>query len=441
MTSTPAKTEVKLPDQSSLLDRLLAAYGALPERPDGPLSTEPVKRVLKALGHPERRLAPVIHVAGTNGKGSTVAFIRGVAEAHGLRVHVDTSPHLIRVNERIRIAGDLIEDQALEELTEKVLKANDGAPLSFYEGMTAVAIEAFAATPADLVILEVGLGGRFDSTNVVDAPAVSTITPIDFDHMKFLGDRIEQIAWEKAGIIKAGCPVVSAPQREAALGVLQDEATSVSAPFYQLGETHVSGTSDAFSFHSESVSVENVHLGLEGPHQIYNAGLALLALEKSGQIKLDPDRVRRGLSEASWPARMQLLSEGPLQDLVPDQVLWLDGGHNPHAARAIVKKFQEKGPLTIICGLIAGKDLANFLGPLSELLPDLIAIPLPEPLNGHDPKDIQQAATKLGMDAPVAGDIRSALLRAKETRKPNILICGSLYLAGHVLEENGYVIT
>ncbi|HMP63692.1 MAG TPA: folylpolyglutamate synthase/dihydrofolate synthase family protein, partial [Phenylobacterium sp.] len=304
------------------------------------LTTGRVERLLAALGHPERRLPPVIHVAGTNGKGSTVAYMRAIAEAAGLKVHVLTSPHLVRFAERIRVAGELISDARLEELIAKIEAANAGEPISFFEITTVLALEAFARTPADLCLIEVGLGGRFDATNIFEAPELCVITPVDYDHLEMLGPELSKIAWEKAGIIKAGRPVVVARQMEEALAVIEAEAQALGAPMTLIGR-------DAEAWEANGrllVQMDDRLLDLPppalfGPHQFDNAGLAVAALCVLGHPRIDEDAIARGVASAEWPARFQRLREGRLAQRAAARGadLWLDGGHNPHAGQALAQ--------------------------------------------------------------------------------------------------------
>ncbi len=429
-----------------VLQRIEAAFAALPPPPTPrKLSTEPVRRVLERLGRPQDRLPPVVHIAGTNGKGSTTAFMRAIAEAHGLAVHVDTSPHLVRVNERIRIAGRLIEDDAFLDLIDEVLLANNGAPLSFYEGTTAAALLAFSRAPADLCLIEVGLGGRFDSTNVFDRPAVCAITPVDLDHKDMLGDTIAQIAWEKAGILKSGVPAVSAPQHEDARRVLLSEAREVGAHLSFIEDEAGFGlTADGFVYRSGRLSVSAPRLGLAGPHQAMNAALASSALQAVPSVSLNAEAVATGLAKVSWPARLQRLKPGPLTDDLPEgTTLWLDGGHNPHAGRALATHFSGLAPVPVIVAMLERKDAAAFFREIAPVAGPVCTIPIPGEHKGFAPEALAGQARAAGIDAGPAGDIRQALKRAADAvsgQPPghrHILICGSLYLAGHVLAMNG----
>ena len=422
---------------------MLAEFDALPKPAVFKLSTAPVLRVLEKLGRPQDRLPPVIHIAGTNGKGSTTAFMRAIAEAHGLKVHVDTSPHLIRVNERIRVAGELISDADLRRHVRAVLDANAGEPLSFFEGMTIASFLAFAETPADLTLVEVGLGGRFDSTNVFDKPAASVITPIAFDHKDLLGHNLCQIAWEKAGVIKAGCPVISAEQDREIERTLRAEATYRGAPFTKLSDV-MRMEKDPYAtltFQTNGLFVDKIKTGLMGKHQCQNAALAVQALSTAGVFKLQPDMVRTGLANASWPARLQILKPGPLVTASGNKTVILDGGHNPHAASAICTALKERAPVPIICAMLGTKDSESFMREIAPIAERLIAIPLPGAKKSQTPETLVKAASKYGIPAETSSDLDQAVEIAKSSKQKTLLICGSLYLAGDVLKANGEVIT
>ncbi len=386
-------------------------------------------------------MGPVIHVAGTNGKGSTTAFLRTMAEAAGLRVHVLTSPHLVRFAERIRIAGRLISDEELSFRIDEVEAANAGEPISFFEITTCLAFHAFAQAPADLVVVEVGLGGRFDATNVFTSPAVSVITPVDYDHLEMLGPELHKIAWEKAGIIKRGRPVVSARQLDEALAVIEAEATNLSAPLTLMGQD--------FDAHESAgrltVTLEDGLLdlplpSLPGQHQYDNAALAAVALLKLNDPRIDDSAISRGVASAEWPGRFQRLTAGPLGDVArtAGADLWLDGGHNPHGARALARacarmSARDRRPWTFIVGLLGRKDAAGFFEALAELNPRLIAVPFSSP-NSTPPEVLAEAATQAGLDASVQTDVTAALGAALGgDRPPHVMICGSLHFVGDVL--------
>lgn len=398
-----------------------------------------VERLLAALGNPEQKLPPVIHVAGTNGKGSTVAYLRSIAEAAGLTVHVITSPHLVRFAERIRIAGKLITDEELDALITRVEEANAGEPISFFEISTVLALLAFSETPADLCIVEVGLGGRFDATNVFDAPAVSVITPIDYDHLEMLGPELHKIAWEKAGIIKEGRPVISASQLDEALQVIEREAQEKHASLSVMGRDF-----DVYEEEGKLIvrmSDRTLSLGppsLLGPHQFKNAGLAVAAM-LTVRPELTEEELSRGVSSAVWPARMQHLTKGPVAELAHDADVWLDGGHNPHAGKAlaetVVRMLKEKSrPLVMIAGMFARKDAEGFFRHFIELKPTVFTTSFDSP-SAASAEDLAAAAKSIGLDATPASGAMDAIRQALALpgEPPLLLICGSLHFAGEIL--------
>jgi dihydrofolate synthase/folylpolyglutamate synthase len=406
------------------------------------LTTGRVERLLAALGHPERRLPPVIHVAGTNGKGSTVAYLRAIAEAAGLRVHALTSPHLVRFAERIRVAGDLISDAALSALIDEVEAANAGQPISFFEIATVLSILAFARTPADLCVIEVGLGGRFDATNIFDAPAVSVITPVDYDHLEMLGPELSKIAWEKAGIIKRRRPVVCARQMDEALDVIEAEAAALAAPLALMGREF-----DAWEERGRLlVQTEDRLLDLPAPslfggHQFANAGLAVAAMLALQDPRIDEAALGRGVASAVWPARFQRLTTGPMGRMAAARGadLWLDGGHNPHAGRALAESARrllarDPRPLVMIVGMFARKDAHGFFAPFADLRPQVLTTTFDSP-NAASPESLAEAARGAGLEASVAPSVRAALeiALAGAGAPPHVLICGGLHFAGEVL--------
>jgi dihydrofolate synthase/folylpolyglutamate synthase len=402
------------------------------------LSLGRILGLLDALGRPQDRLPPVIHVAGTNGKGSTSAFLRAMAEADGLRTHVLTSPHLVRFAERIRLAGTLISEEALADVLARVEAANAGQPITFFEIVTAAALVAFAETPADLLILEVGLGGRFDATNVIAAPAVSVITPVDYDHKEFLGEDLGGIAGEKAGIIKAGRPVVAARQHEAAERVIEAEAERLGAPLALMGREFDVWEERGRMLYQDQQRLLDLPLpSLVGPHQIANAGLAIAAALQFG---LGEDAIARGAAEAVWPARMQRLTKGPFGEMarVRGCDLWLDGGHNPHGARAIAQTLEalarDGRPLALVAGTLANKDAVGFFSAFKALNPKVYATGF-EADAAASAEQTADAARAAGLEAEPCGYPQDAVRRALavEGAPPHVLICGSLYLAGEVL--------
>ncbi|MEQ9505481.1 MAG: folylpolyglutamate synthase/dihydrofolate synthase family protein [Hyphomonas sp.] len=388
------------------------------------LSLGRVLAALEALGRPQDRLPPVIHVAGTNGKGSTCAFMRAMAEEAGLSVHVFTSPHLVRFNERIRLAGELVDDARLIGWLDRTFDAIGGGQITHFEATTAAAILAFSEVPADVLILEVGLGGRFDATNVIDAPALSVITPVDFDHKAFLGSDLRAIAGEKAGIIKAGRPVLSAIQRKVCDDVITKKAAAEKAPLYRL-KTHF-------------VDAMPADLSLIGEHQRSNAALAAMAMQLFGNsTRIPQDAIFRGAQKASWPARMQRLKPGPVTAMAEGCEVWLDGGHNPHAARAIARHLKSLGGKTaLVTAMLASKDSVGFFMPFRYLKPPVFTMPNAPGHLGAEPIRLVDAAHTAGLEATPCDSLNSAMRAAAATGADRILICGSLYLAGIVLGEN-----
>lgn len=404
------------------------------------LSLDRMRRLCAALGDPQDRLPPVIHVAGTNGKGSTVAYLRSMAQAAGLKVHVFTSPHLVRFAERIRLAGTLITDDHLADVLDRVEAANAGLPITFFEITTAAAFVAFAEVPADLCIVEVGLGGILDATNVV-TPKVSVIAPVDIDHREFLGDTLTAIAGEKAGIIKPGAPAVSARQQEEAEVVIEAAAERAGAPLTLMGRDF-----DAWNERGRLlVQMEDRLLDLPAPslpgdHQFANAGLAVAALLTLADPRIDEAAMGRGIASAVWPARFQRLTAGPLAQRAKagGADLWLDGGHNPHAGRAVSRAVADLAardgrPVALISGLLANKDATGFFGAFRGVAVKVFSVTF-EGNAAATAADTAAAAELAGLRACACDSVQDALDRAlKLEPTPHILICGSLYLAGEVL--------
>lgn len=431
MTSqTPRRTDPRRTD--IVLERLTALHPKLID-----LGLDRTERLLGALGHPELKLPPAIHVAGTNGKGSTIAFMRAIAEAAGLSVHTYTSPHLVRFNERIVLNGTEIDDDKLLAILEECEAANGGAPITFFEITTAAAFLAYSRSPADLLLLETGLGGRFDSTNVLADPAATVITPVSIDHTQFLGDTIAQIAFEKAGILKPGVPCIVGPQTGDALRVIERRADEIGVPLLIAGidwSVTPQGAREIVYRDTEGEIVLPAP-ALGGAHQLDNAGAAIAALRCWNAPHFGLEDLAAGMSGVHWPGRLQHLSDGALQALLPNGwELWLDGGHNPAAGVAlaeIVTGWQER-PVMVICGMQENKDVSGFLVPLAPGITRLAAIGLPGTAPGHPPADIAAAATRLGIEAAVAPSLQGAL-RTVSGPPGRVLICGSLYLAGEVL--------
>jgi len=410
-------------------ERLRARH---PQRID--LSLDRMKALCAALGDPQLRLPPVIHVAGTNGKGSTVALIRAIAEAAGLRVHVYTSPHLVRFNERIRLAGELISDDRLNAVLDRIEAV--GAEATVFESTTAAAFLAMSETPADLAIIEVGLGGILDATNVIERPLLSVITPVDMDHAEFLGTSLRGIAVEKAGILKPGARGLIARQSEDVMAAIEAAAQAVGAPLTVMGmDFDAWADRGALAYQDQAQFLDLPAPALAGPHQIDNAGLAVaVALE----LDLPGQAIARGLQEVRWPARLQRLSAGPFGEAAraAEAELWLDGGHNPHAGRALATALAERQataprPTALIVGMLANKDAGGFF----EALRDSDASVFTVAFEGAaaEPEALAAVARGHGLGAQASGDVRQALDHALRLGAGRVVICGSLYLAGEVL--------
>jgi dihydrofolate synthase/folylpolyglutamate synthase len=431
---------------NAALDALLTQALALhPQRMD--LSLGRIERLLARLGNPHEQLPPVFHVAGTNGKGSTVAFIRACLEASGRRVHAYTSPHLVRFNERIRLAGQLIDDATLIALMRDVLSLNGGEPITFFELTTATAFLAFARTPADALVLEVGLGGRLDATNVVRRPAVTGIAQLGLDHQQWLGNTILDIAAEKAGIAKPGVPLVLSRYPKTVTARIGEVAGPVGAKLIVRGldwdAAHYEGQ---LHYRDTSLKVALPMPRLQGSHQLDNAGLAVAMLRHQNELPMPDSAFRAGMGWAEWPARLQRLERGPLTGrLPPGTEVWLDGGHNPAAGRVIADAFRGHNladrPFYLVLGMLAAKDAGGFLKPFAGRATAIYAVPVPNH-ESHDPALLAGLAKEAGLPGIVAGDVADALAQigrgADRARPPVILIAGSLYLAGEVLAANGY---
>ena len=402
------------------------------------LTLDRVWSLLEALGNPQNDLPPVIHVAGTNGKGSTQAMIRAGLEAEGKRVHAYTSPHLARFHERIRVAGTLISEPDLTALLDECFEKNGGAPITFFEITTCAAILAFARTPADYLLLEVGLGGRLDATNVVAAPALTIITPVSIDHQQYLGETLAEIAGEKAGILKRGVPCVVGPQQDAALAVIEDRAERLGARVIASGQQwHAREEHGRLVFEDEQGLLDLPLPNLPGVHQIENAGAALAALRALG---FGETACEAAVSRAFWPARMQRLRQGPLVEAAPGVELWLDGGHNPAAGQAIAATLDRlpARPTWLICGMLNTKDVRGFMRPLAGHARALYAVSIPGEANTLSADDTAEAARGAGLTAHTAESVQAAMdLVRHEDPEARVLICGSLYLAGAILRENG----
>ncbi len=428
-----------------ILARLLALH---PKRID--LSLDRMWRILEALGHPERRLPAVIHVAGTNGKGSTIAFARAILEAAGRRVHVYTSPHLVRINERFRLAtpdgGRLVSDAELSAALAECEAANAGAPITVFEIETAAAFLLFSRHPADVLLLEVGLGGRLDATNVVERPRVCVITPVSLDHAEYLGDNLASIAAEKAGIIKRSVPLVVAPQPPEALAVIERRAATLRAPLHVAGQHwHAHEERGRLVYQDDDGLLDLPAPRLKGRHQFDNAGLAVAAL-RAAREEIPDAAYEAGLLRADWPGRLQLLTQGKLAATVPaGSELWLDGGHNPDGARAVAAALCEleervSRPLVLVVGMLSTKDCGGFLRHFAGIARWLLAVPIQRQEKSLPPEAIVAAATAVGIPAQASDDLWAALAainRLGLSAPPRILITGSLYLAGEALACNG----
>jgi dihydrofolate synthase/folylpolyglutamate synthase len=412
------------------------------------LSLDRTWRLLERLGHPERRLPPVVHVAGTNGKGSVIAFLRAMLEAARYRVHVYISPHLVRFHERIRLAGRLIEEPALLALLKECEVVNGAEPITFFEITTCAAFLEFTRTPADILLLETGLGGRLDSTNVIARPLASLLMPISFDHMQHLGDSLTKIAFEKAGIIKQGVPVVVAPQPAEAQTVFEAKATELNAPLYRYGrEWQVEAAGGGILFTDRSGRRRLPHPALPGDHQIANAGAALAILPFLSGFTVDEKAQAAGLKHVEWPARLQRLRRGPLAEKLPKGwELWLDGGHNAAAGEVLADfaKHWRRGsdsqrPLHLVFGMLNTKEPVAFLKPLAPFTKDLQAVRIEGEHASLPAEEAAAAARAAGIEAGTAESLGAAIDRivACATGPAHILICGSLYLAGVVLADNG----
>jgi dihydrofolate synthase/folylpolyglutamate synthase len=414
-----------------ILDRMMSLHPKIID-----LTLDRVWRLLAALDHPERRLPPVIHVAGTNGKGSTIAMLRAGLEGAGKRVHVYTSPHLARFHERIRLAGELISEEHLTDVLDRCYAANGGESITYFEITTVAALLAFSEMPADYTLLEVGLGGRLDATNVVD-PVLTAITPVSIDHTQFLGDTLAAIAGEKAGIIKRGVPCVVGPQPEEAMQVIEAKAERLGAPLLAHGQQwQVWEERGRLVFQDETGLLDLPRPALIGAHQVENAGAALAGLRALG---FGEDACEAAMTDATWPARMQRLREGPLVEASGTAELWLDGGHNPSAGAALASVLAglPDRPLRLVCGMLNTKDVGGFMRPLAPHAKDLTAISIPGEAATLTAKETAQAARGAGIEARTAESLDAAIRDiVAETPEARILICGSLYLAGHVLRAN-----
>ncbi len=397
-----------------------------------------VERCLAAVGDPHLAQPPVIHLAGTNGKGSTQAMIRAGLEAAGQKVHAYTSPHLARFHERIRVAGELISEDALAQILDEVYEANGNETITYFEITTVAAFLAFARGQGDWTLLETGLGGRHDATNVIDDPKLTVITTVDLDHQQFLGETLGEIAYQKAGILKRGVPVIVGPQHEEALDVIEREAERLGAPVIAYGQHwHVTDERGRLVYQDETGLLDLPLPNLRGPHQHRNAGNAIAALRHLG---FDDTACEAAVTRAFWPARMQRLKTGPLIDLAGDAELWLDGGHNPAAGVALAETLAElpPRPTHLICGMFSTKDVEGYLRPLSNLALSLHAVAIPGTTATLPAEETAEAAKRVGLPTSMSPSVEEALAEiVANDPTSRVLICGSLYLAGAVLRENG----
>jgi len=427
------------------IDSILARLTALhPKRID--LSLGRIERLLAALGHPERKLPPVIHVAGTNGKGSTVAFLRAILEAAGQRVQVYTSPHLVRFNERFRLNGQLVSDAELSAALEECERANTGQTITVFEITTAAGLLIFSRHQADALLLEVGLGGRLDATNVIEHPLATVITPISIDHTDFLGPTIDKIAAEKAGILKHGVPAVTAAQQREALAVIERQAARLAVPLKIAGQDWTATEERGRLVYQDEAGLLDLPAPrLYGRHQFENAGLAIAAL-RAAKFRIAPGSYEAGIVTADWPARLHRLGHGKLVELAPaGSELWLDGGHNPDGGRAVAAALADleervSRPLVLIVGMLTSKDCAGFLANFTGLARRLIAVPVPGAEATRSAEAVAECAREIGLPAASRDNLAEALEAVRKLDlepPPRILITGSLYLAGAALRDNG----
>lgn len=436
--------ETQRPEREAILARLERLHPRIID-----LSLGRIRRLLQAMDRPEQRLPPVVHIAGTNGKGSTLAFMRAALEAEGYRVHVYTSPHLVNFNERIRLDGAIIDDPTLRAVLEETERANDGQPITFFEVTTAAAFLAFADVPADILLLETGLGGRLDATNVIDRPLLTAISPVSFDHQQFLGTQLAGIAAEKAGILKREVPAVLGPQRSVAAQAIEQRASEIGAPLFAHGDAWiVEQKNGALTYRSDIGAYDLPLPNLAGVHQVINAGLAVACLERLDEFRLGAEAFAQGILTAEWPGRLQRLSSGPLCDLAPPHAeIWLDGGHNAGAGEALAETLATWDtaeapplPLYLVFGMLESKDPQSFLAPFVRFRPTILSVPVPGNHSSLRPEDCRGVARNLGFEAHAFAAPEDALrwLRRQGGVKARsrILICGSLYLVGTVLADN-----
>jgi len=423
---------VSCSESGRILERMMALHPKIID-----LSLDRVLSLLGVLGNPERSLPPVIHIAGTNGKGSTLAMLRAGMEAAGRTVHAYTSPHLTRFHERICLAGESISEDHLIRVLEKCLEANGVESITYFEITTVAALLAFSETPADFVLLETGLGGRLDATNVIARPALTIITPVSMDHERFLGDRLAGIAEEKAGILKPGVTCVVGPQQDEARMVIEARARRLGAPLMAHGrQWHVREERDGLIYRDEAGSLDLPRPALPGAHQVSNAGMAIAALRTSG---FGEAAYEAAMTRVEWPARMQRLRIGPLVEAAGEAELWLDGGHNPAAGVALTDLLctLPSRPTHLICGMLKTKDADGYLRPLAGAVESLVAVPVPGEDNTLPAEAMARVASRVGIRASTAPDVSAALERiVADEPRARVTVCGSLHLAGAVLRNN-----
>ena len=427
------------PGSDAILARLLRLHPRLID-----LSLDRIVALLGRLDHPQAHLPPVVHVAGTNGKGSTIAFLGAMLEAAGRRVHAYTSPHLVRFHERIRLAGRLIDEPALAALLAECEAANAGAPITFFEITTAAAFLAFARTPADVLLLETGLGGRLDATNVIDRPALTVITPVSIDHTEFLGASLGAIAFEKAGILKPGVGAVIAPQAPEAADVIEARAAAIGTPLSRHGaEWSYAATEHGFVYRRAEGARDFPAPALPGPCQVENAAVAIACLDRLSALRAGRRAIEDGLRTAAWPGRLQRLRRGPLVERLPREdgwEIWLDGGHNPGAAAMLARMAAgwTDRPLHLVLGLLETKDADGFVATLAAYAASARTVPITSSDAGRSPISLAATGRAAGLDAgPAAGPAEAVAEIVSMSKKPaRILICGSLYLVGEVLSTN-----
>ncbi len=420
------------PSSDAILDRMMALHPKIID-----LTLDRVWRLLAVLDNPQVKLPPVIHIAGTNGKGSTQAMIRAGLEGAGHAVHAYTSPHLARFHERIRLAGELISEPDLTAVLDECYATNGGENITYFEITTCAALLAFSRTKADYTLLEVGLGGRLDATNVIERPELTVITPVSIDHEQFLGDTLGKIAAEKAGIIKPGVPCIVGPQQDEALEVIEYTAARLGAPLMVHGQHWHVHTENGRLIYQDETGLRDLPMpNLLGAHQIENAGAALAALR---HLQMGDDAYEAAVAKAEWPARMQRLKTGPLVEQAPQAELWLDGGHNVAAGTALaeVLVLLPERPTHLICGMLNTKDVTGYLAPLAQRADSLTAVSIPGEQNTLSADETAAAAAKVNLAATTADSVTDALAAiTAQTPDARILICGSLYLAGNILREN-----